>query len=147
MASPKPSDQPDAAAIADTTTFPIVGVGASAGGLEAFAELLRHVPAGTGVAFVLIQHLDPTHPSYLAEALGRSTSFPVLEIKDGVRVEPDHVYVIPSNADIGILRRTLALLPRPFLPLAPLPFPFALRSTNTRYWAPPRSFASRTRNW
>ena len=95
------------------TTFPIVGVGASAGGMEAFGELLRHVPPGAGMAFVLIQHLDPTHPSYLSEALARSTSFPVLEIKDGLRVEPDHVYVIPSNADVGILRGALALLPRP----------------------------------
>ena len=94
-------------------TFPIVCVGASAGGMEAFNELLRHIPLGTGLAFVLIQHLDPTHPSYLSEALARSTSFPVDEIKDGMRVESNHVYVIPSNADVGILRGTLALLPRP----------------------------------
>jgi two-component system CheB/CheR fusion protein len=113
VASPERSDQHDGAAIADTTTFPIVGVGASAGGMEAFAELLHHIPAGTGVAFVLIQHLDPTHPSYLAEALARSTSFPVIEMKDGMRVEPDHVYVIPSHADAGILKGTLVLLDRP----------------------------------
>ena len=96
-----------------STAFPIVGVGASAGGMEAFSELLRHLPMGSGLAFVLIQHLDPTHPSYLSEALARSTSLPVLEIKDGMRVEPDHVYVIPSTADVGILKGALSLLPRP----------------------------------
>ena len=94
------------------TTFPIVGVGASAGGMEAFTELLRHISPGAGMAFVLIQHLDPTHPSYLSEALSRSTSFPVHEIQDGMRVEPDHVYVIPSDADVGILKGSLALLAR-----------------------------------
>ena len=69
-----------------STTFPIVGVGASAGGVEAFIELLRHIPEGAGLAFVLIQHLDPTHPSYLSEALARSTSLPVHEIQDGMQV-------------------------------------------------------------
>ena len=95
------------------SSFPIVGVGASAGGMEAFGELLRHIPSGTGLAFVLVQHLDRAHPSYLSEALSRSTTFPVHEITDGMRVEPDHVYVIPSNADVGILKGTLALFPRP----------------------------------
>ena len=61
------------------------------------------------MAFVLIQHLDPTHPSYLSEALARATSLPVHEIQDGMHVEPDHVYVIPSDADVGILNGTLAL--------------------------------------
>lgn len=93
--------------------FPVVGVGASAGGMEAFVELLRHIPPDSGMAFVLIQHLDPTHPSYLRDALARSTSLPVHEIQDGVRVEPDHVYVIPPNADVAILNGTLTLVPRP----------------------------------
>jgi two-component system CheB/CheR fusion protein len=83
-----------------STTFPIVGVGASAGGVEAFNELLRHIPEGAGLAFVLIQHLDPTHQSYLRDTLARSTSLPVHEIQDGMHVAPDHVYVIPSNADV-----------------------------------------------
>src|SRR4029079_12353728 len=81
--------------------FPIVGVGASAGGMEAFVELLRHVSHDSGMGFVLIQHLDPTHPSYLGDALARSTGFPVHEIQDGMHVEPGHVYVIPPNADVG----------------------------------------------
>ena len=93
--------------------FPIVGVGASAGGLEVFVELLRQLPWETGMGFVLIQHLDPTHPSLLHEVLARSTRFPVHEIQDGMRVEPDHVYVIPPDADIGILKGTLTRVPRP----------------------------------
>lgn len=96
-----------------TASFPVVGVGASAGGMESFIELLRHVPSRCGMAFVLIQHLDPSHPSYLSDALSRATSFPVHEIQDGMQVEPDHVYVIPSNADVGILKGALTLLPRP----------------------------------
>jgi len=89
--------------------------------LEAFVELLRGVPPDTGMAFVLVQHLDPTHPSYLTEAIGRATTLPVEEIRDGVVVQPNHVYVIPSNADLGILGGALALLPRsaerPHLPI------------------------------
>ena len=96
-----------------TRSFPIVGVGASAGGLEAFVELLRGVPADSGLALVLVQHLDPSHPSYLSEALARATKMAVVEIRDGMRIEPDHVYVIPSDADVGILKGTLVLLPRP----------------------------------
>ena len=89
-----------------------MGVGASAGGLEAFTELLRHIPIRSN-ALVLIRRLDPTHPSYLSEALARVTSLPVHEVKDGMQVEPNHVYVIPSDADVGILGGALALLPRP----------------------------------
>src|SRR4051812_3672697 len=94
------------------SNFPIVGIGASAGGMESFIELLRHLPAPTGAAFVLIQHLDPTHASYLSEAIGRATNFPVHEIQDGMQVEPDHVYVIPPNADVGLLKSALTVLPR-----------------------------------
>jgi two-component system, chemotaxis family, CheB/CheR fusion protein len=90
-------------------TFPIVAIGASAGGMEAFLELLRHVPAGSGLALVLIQHLDPKHASYLSEVLQRSTTLPVLEIEDGMRVERDHVYVVPSHADAGLHDDTLVL--------------------------------------
>jgi two-component system CheB/CheR fusion protein len=112
-----------------STRSPIVGVGASAGGMEAFIELLRHIPQGTGLGFVLIQHLDPTHASYLTEALRRATSFRVHEIQDGMHVEPDQVYVIPSNADVGILQGTLALLPRPSQERKPhLPIDFFFNS-------------------
>jgi len=91
--------------------FPIVGVGASAGGLEAFSQLLGVLPVDTGMAFVLIQHLDPTHASLLAEALSRATKMTVQPIRDGMTLEPNHVYVIPPSADLGILKGTFSLLP------------------------------------
>jgi len=67
--------------------FPIVGVGASAGGLEAFSELLRELPEKTGMAFVLVQHLDPKHSSDLGEILSRTTKVPVSEVTDGTVVQ------------------------------------------------------------
>ncbi len=101
----------------------VVGVGASAGGLEAFSELLRSIPPRTGLAFVLIQHLDPTHQSLLSDALRRATKLPVEEIRDRTRVERDHVYVIPPNADVALDGDTLRVVVRkpdarrPFLPI------------------------------
>jgi two-component system CheB/CheR fusion protein len=83
----------------------IVGIGASAGGLEAFAQLLRNLPANTGMAFVLVQHLDPKHESMLTGLLSRRTNIPVNEVKDGMAVEPDRVYVIPPDADMTISER------------------------------------------
>ena len=72
-------------------SFMIVGIGASAGGLEAFAQLLRNLPANTGMAFVLVQHLDPKHESMLTGLLSRRTNIPVNEVKDGMAVEPDRI--------------------------------------------------------
>src|SRR5215472_3250775 len=96
--------------------FPIVGVGASAGGLEAFSDLLRHLPEKTGMAFVLVQHLDPTHGSVLPEILARTTKIPVQEVTDGIRVKPDHIYVIPANTNMmiedGVLRLGARMLVR-----------------------------------
>ncbi|MFN6569424.1 chemotaxis protein CheB [Dendronalium sp. ChiSLP03b] len=92
--------------------FPIVGMGASAGGLEAFAELLSHLPTDTGMAFVLIQHLSPDKKSLLAEILSRSTEMPVREVRDGMSVEPNHVYVIPPNTTMTISQGILKLRPR-----------------------------------
>ncbi|HXZ79609.1 MAG TPA: chemotaxis protein CheB [Terriglobales bacterium] len=92
--------------------FPIVGIGASAGGLEAFSELLRHLPEKTGMAFVLVQHLDPTHGSVLQEILARTTKIPVTEVADGVAVEPDHIYVIPANTDMATTNGVLHLAVR-----------------------------------
>lgn len=91
---------------------PVVGVGASAGGLEAFSELLQHLPEKTGLAFVFVQHLDPTHPSHLAEILGRATQRTVVEATDGMPVEPERVYVIPPNVAMRIAGATLHLAPR-----------------------------------
>lgn len=92
--------------------FPIVGIGASAGGLEAFTRLLNHLSTETGMAFVLLQHLDPKHASLSADILSRATQMPVTEVKDGIRVEANHVYVIPPNFSMGILHGVLNLLPR-----------------------------------
>src|SRR5690242_3531213 len=79
-------------------SFPVVAIGASAGGLEAFTELLRGLPADTGMAFVLIQHLSPDHESMLARLLSRETAMPVSEVEDGTVLAPNQVYVIPPNA-------------------------------------------------
>ena len=77
--------------------FPIVGVGASAGGLDAFKRLLKAIPTDSGMAYVLVQHLDPTHESMLPEILSRSTKIPVHQITDEIHLAPDHIYIIPSN--------------------------------------------------
>lgn len=77
--------------------FPIVGIGASAGGLNASKQLLKVVPEDSGMAYVLVQHLDPAHESILPEILQRVTKIPVLEITDDIHLAPDHIYVIPPN--------------------------------------------------
>jgi two-component system CheB/CheR fusion protein len=87
-------------------------VGASAGGLEAFTELLRHLPLDTGFGFVLVQHLDPQHESALTQLLSRTTSLPVLEVTDSLRAQPNHVYVIPPNTNLRIAGGVLKLRPR-----------------------------------
>lgn len=78
----------------DRPFFPIVGVGASAGGLEAFTQFLTGLPGDTGMAFVMIQHLDPRHESQLTGILSRATTMLVQEACHGMVVEPNHVYVI-----------------------------------------------------
>ncbi len=109
-------------------TFPVVGIGASAGGLEALEEFLRGVPPGSGMAFVVVQHLDPTHAGMLPELLQRATPMPVIRVTETVAVRPDTVYVIPPGRDLALLRRTLHLLE----PHAPrglrLPIDFLFRS-------------------
>jgi two-component system CheB/CheR fusion protein len=88
--------------------FPIVGIGASAGGLEASTALLKALPINLGMAFVVVPHLDPSRESAFGEILSRATSMPVLDAKDLITVEPDHVYVIPPNYEMtvsdGVLR-------------------------------------------
>lgn len=96
--------------------FSIVGVGASAGGLDAFKRLFGAVPADCGLAFVLVQHLDPTRPSLTADIVGSYTRMRVMEATDGMRVEPDGVYVIPPNKYLsireGVLRLSAPSAPR-----------------------------------
>ena len=101
-----PSERPE------RTTVPVVAIGASAGGLEAFSQLLRELPTDTGMAFVLIQHLDPKHESQLSEVLSRTTAMPVITVTDRLRVEPNHIYVIPPNAEMTIGDGALALTSR-----------------------------------
>src|SRR5436190_23989331 len=82
--------------------LPVVGVGASAGGLEAFTQLLENLPASTGMAFVLIQHLDPNHESQLTEILSRKSKIPVHEIYGATPLAADNVYVIPASKNLRI---------------------------------------------
>ena len=93
-------------------SFPIVGIGASAGGLEAFKQLLHALPVDTGMGFVLVQHLAPTHASNLAEILSRSTRMTVMEVQDESRVIPNHVFVIPPDRNLIISGGALQLRPR-----------------------------------
>ncbi len=108
--------------------FPIVGIGASAGGLEAFSELLRHLPVKTGMAFVLVQHLDPKHSSELREILARTTKIPVTEVADGTAVRPDHIYVIPPGKIMSIKTGILRLGARVLTHGQHLPIDHFLRS-------------------
>ncbi len=108
--------------------FPIVGIGASAGGLEAFTEMLQGLPSNTGMAFVFIQHLDPKHVSLLTELLQRQTSMGVREATNGQKVEPDHVYVIPRNTHMGLVGGVLTLTPRNSAPFPHMPIDPFLRS-------------------
>lgn len=92
--------------------FPIVGIGASAGGLEAFTQLLQQLPTDTGFGFVLVQHLDPQHESALTQLLSRATQMPVSEVTDDLRVQPNNVYVIPPDKQMAIAGGVLHLKPR-----------------------------------
>ncbi len=110
LPSPRTALRPVAsAAIVSGSRFAIVGLGASAGGLEAFEQFFSQMPPKSGLAFVLVSHLDPGHVSILTEILQRSTAMPVLEAQDQMLVAPDTVYVIPPNRDMAIFRGALQL--------------------------------------
>ncbi|MBA4374484.1 MAG: chemotaxis protein CheB, partial [Thermodesulfovibrio sp.] len=108
--------------------FPIVGIGASAGGLEALEQFIGHVPENSGMAFVIVQHLDPTHKGIMPELLQRITGMDVIQVKDRMRIKPNCVYVIPPNKDMSLLHGVLHL----FAPREPrglrLPIDFFFRS-------------------
>lgn len=104
------ADNPDSGM--NRLDFPVVGIGASAGGFEAMAELLKYLRPDIGMAFVLVQHLSPEHKSMMAELLGQETRLTVTEIRDGMAIEPNHLYVIPPNFDLAIMNSTLQLMPR-----------------------------------
>lgn len=111
-ATVRKADPPDKPSQTSTRPFLIVGVGASAGGLEAFTQLLKHLPPDTGLGFVLVQHLDPQHDSALSQLLARATSMPVREVTNNLRVERDHIYVIPPNTNLAMSQGVLKLQPR-----------------------------------
>jgi two-component system, chemotaxis family, CheB/CheR fusion protein len=102
-----PEDAKSINKIPSKNSFPVVGIGASAGGLEAFKELLAAIPKDSGMAYILVQHLHPQHTSALPEILQRETPVPVLEISDNIKVAPNNIYVIPVNkilvANDGVL--------------------------------------------
>lgn len=117
-ATPDPPDEPGGAAPApdpdeplagETGPVRVVGIGASAGGLEAFEQFFPAVPAATGLAFVVVQHLDPTKTGILPELIGRMTPMPVAEAEDGMAIEPDHVYVVPPNRYLTVEEGRLRL--------------------------------------
>ncbi|GAC1397583.1 MAG: hypothetical protein NVSMB49_03590 [Ktedonobacteraceae bacterium] len=94
------------------SSFPIVGIGASAGGLKAFTQILEYLPTTAGMAYVCVQHLDPTHVSLLSDLLAHVTKMPVYEIKEDMTVEPDHVYVLSPGTDLTIENGMLKPAPR-----------------------------------
>ncbi len=96
----------------DRLPFPVVGIGASAGGLEACTALLKELPADTVVAVVVVQHLDPHRKSLLRELLSRVTKMPVTEVEEGIALEPRHVYVIPPDRDVTVRQGVLHLSSR-----------------------------------
>lgn len=104
------------------STFPIIGIGLSAGGLEPLEAILRSLPESPGVAFVILQHLDPTHPSQLPEILNRHTELPLTMAHEDQVLQPDHLYLIPAGhyatlGDKGTYLRTEALAGRPSFPI------------------------------
>ena len=124
------TDDESGTVTSSASAFPVVGIGASAGGLEAFEQFFAHLPAATesGMAIVLVQHLDPTHKSILSDLVKRYTRMQVHEVEDGMAVEPNCAYIIPPNKDMALLHGTLHLMD----PDAPrglrLPIDFFFRS-------------------
>src|SRR6202048_2941659 len=109
-------------------SFPVVGLGASAGGLDAARRLLAALPASTGMAFILIQHLDPTHASMMVDLLAGHTPMPVQQAADGMPLEREHVYLIPPGTYLSIGAGALRLSEPRERHGARLPFDFFLRS-------------------
>ncbi len=103
----------DRTKILSDNAFPVVGIGASAGGLAAFTAFLRAIPPDSGMAYVLVQHLAASHESILPELLQKETKLPVVEITDEIKVEPNHIYIIPSNKMLVANDGVLELSPRP----------------------------------
>ena len=120
-ASPRPVD------------FPVVGIGASAGGLEACTKLLGALPSDNGMAFILVQHLDPRHESMMAELLAHRTSMTVVQAADGMLLEREHLYIIPPGTYLSVSNGALHLSQPEARHGARLPFDFLLRSLAEEY--------------
>jgi len=108
--------------------FLIVAIGASAGGLEASTDLLRALPVDTGMAFIVIQHLDPKHRSILSELIAKETKMPAMEVTNGMELRPNNVYVIPPNANMTLSDHTLRLERRQETPTVNMPIDHFMRS-------------------
>jgi two-component system CheB/CheR fusion protein len=109
-------------------TFPVVGIGASAGGLDACIKLLEVLPADSGMAFILVQHLDPTHESMMVDLLSRHTAMTVLQATQGMLIEPNHLYIIPPGAYLTVGQGALHLSTPQARHGARLPFDFLLHT-------------------
>ncbi len=115
-------------ASSDGAAFPIVGVGSSAGGVNALTSFLSKLPMNTGMAFVFIQHLDPTHDSQLLLILSRFTRLPILAADDGVELRPDHIYIITPNTSLAVTQGVLRTIPRNESPRPHLTIDFFFQS-------------------
>src|SRR5215471_5657173 len=111
-----------------TVTFSIVGIGGSAGALEALVQVLGSLSPDTGMGFVFIQHLDPTHESMLADILARSSKIPVHEARDRMPVQPNHLYLVTPNKDLMIANGVLRVMPRSEPPALHMPIDHFFRS-------------------
>jgi two-component system CheB/CheR fusion protein len=108
--------------------FLVVGIGASAGGLDACSRLVDALPADSGMAFILVQHLDPTHESMMVGLLSEHTKMTVLQVTDGMPLMPDHLYVIPPGTYLSVAGGNLVLSQPAARHGARLPFDFLLNS-------------------
>ncbi len=111
-----------------TGDFYVVGMGASAGGLEAFERFFQHMPENPGMAFILVPHLDPTHASLMPSLLQKSSKMTVEQVKNGTRVKPNVIYVVPPNHNLAILKGTLQLMDPVLTSGQKMPIDFFLRS-------------------
>jgi two-component system CheB/CheR fusion protein len=124
----KQSKQENKISSDESCEFPIVGIGASAGGLEAFESFFKAMSADAGIAFVVVAHLDPTHASILPELIQKKTRMKVLQVADNMKVLPNQVYIIPPNKEMAILNGSLQLMEMPKPRGANLPIDSFLRS-------------------
>ncbi len=127
------SPGPVSAPCPEAAGLSVVGIGASAGGLDACTKLVAAIQPGSGTAFVLVQHLDPTHASMMVELLAGQTSLTVREAADGLPLAADHLYVIPAGTDLSVNGDMLHLSPRRGTQGARLPFDFLLQSLAAAY--------------